>query len=105
MTLLAQADWTICHGGQNTIIESLLHGVPLLVFPGPIFERRFNARMVARAGAGRMGEREDFTTAWLTSAMTAHSQAAAVAERLGDRIRTCPGATGAVEAMTKTWNV
>jgi UDP:flavonoid glycosyltransferase YjiC (YdhE family) len=32
-------DWTICHGGQNTIIQSLVNDVPLLIFPGPIFRR------------------------------------------------------------------
>jgi hypothetical protein len=48
--LLPRCDWTICHGGQNTIIQSLLYGVPLLVFPGAIFERRFNARKLQQAG-------------------------------------------------------
>ncbi|MGD8604565.1 MAG: glycosyltransferase, partial [Anaerolineales bacterium] len=50
--LLPMCDWTICHGGQNTIIQSLLYDVPLLIFPGPIFERRYNARKVQEAGAG-----------------------------------------------------
>jgi UDP:flavonoid glycosyltransferase YjiC (YdhE family) len=104
--LLPHTDWTITHAGQNTIIESLMYGVPLLMFPGPIFERRFNARMVARAGAGAMGERENFTVDWLTSAMAfGGSSAAGSARRLGDRIRSYPGAPGAVEAMTKTWNL
>lgn len=92
-TLLPHAEWTICHGGQNTIIESLLYGVPLLLFPGPIFERRFNARKVAQAGAGFMGEREDFTVGWLTASMKAQRQARAAAERLGDRIRSYKGAS------------
>lgn len=30
-TVLPGADWTLCHGGQNTIIQSLRRGVPLLV--------------------------------------------------------------------------
>jgi UDP:flavonoid glycosyltransferase YjiC (YdhE family) len=104
-TLLPHTEWTICHGGQNTIIESLLYGVPLLVFPGPIFERRFNARKVAQAGAGFMGERNDFTVGWLTTSMKGQHQAKAASERLGDRIRSYKGATGAVETMTTAWSL
>lgn len=102
-TVLPHAEWTICHGGQNTIIESLLFGVPLLMFPEPIFERRFNARQVTQAGAGLMGEREDFTVEWLTTSMKAQRQARSAAERLGDRICSYRGAAGAVDTMTKTW--
>lgn len=103
--LLPHTEWTICHAGQNTIIESLLHGVPLLLFPGPIFERRFNARMVARAEAGLLGEREEFTSSWLAAAMADRSPAGAAAARLGDRIRSYPGPTGAIDGMVKTWNL
>src|SRR6266545_2803496 len=63
--LLPHCDWTLCHGGQNTIMQSLCYGVPLLTFPGPIFERRFNAQKVQQAGAGLMGEVTDFTVRWL----------------------------------------
>jgi hypothetical protein len=47
--VLPHCDWTLCHGGQNTIIQSLLHGYRCWCFP---------ARMVAQAGAGVMGEWE-----------------------------------------------
>ena len=63
--VLPYCRWTLCHAGQNTIIHSLRHGVPLLLFPGPIFERRYNAQKVVAAGAGLMGEVDDFTAAWL----------------------------------------
>lgn len=97
--LLPQTEWTICHGGQNTIIESLLHGVPLLVFPGPIFERRFNAGKVEGAGAGLMGEREDFNLDWLNAALNCREASAARAAELGARIRSYGGAGAAVEAI------
>lgn len=102
--LLPLADWTICHGGQNTVIESLMHGVPVLAFPGPIFERRFNARMVTRAGAGFLGEKEDFTVEWLTASMAAEGTTVK-AEHLGNRIRSYPGARGAIDIMTRTWGL
>lgn len=97
--ILPYADFTLCHGGQNTIIQSLLNGVPLLIFPGPIFERRYNARKVQEAGAGRMGELPNFTPAWLTAVLADQAQMAQAAVRLGTRIRAYGGAPQAVTAL------
>jgi UDP:flavonoid glycosyltransferase YjiC (YdhE family) len=51
LTLLARADAVICHGGHNTVCESLWHGVPLVIAPirddQPIL-----AAQVVEAGAG-----------------------------------------------------
>jgi UDP:flavonoid glycosyltransferase YjiC (YdhE family) len=99
--LLPQCDWTICHGGQNTIIESLMHDVPLIVFPGPIWERRYNAQMVKQAGAGLMGEVNQFTVEWLRAALERQSECAGRAADLGKRIRSYGGAAAAVEAIEK----
>ena len=43
---------TINHGGQNSIVSGLIHGVPQIIVPGKIFERRFNATCVAENKAG-----------------------------------------------------
>ncbi len=98
--VLPRCDWVLCHGGQNTIIQSLLNGVPLLVFPGPVFERRFNARKVQEARAGWMGERDQFTAGWLKQALASRQRCAPKAARLGERIRSYGGADAAVEAIT-----
>jgi UDP:flavonoid glycosyltransferase YjiC (YdhE family) len=98
-TLLPRCDWTICHGGQNTIIQSLLHGVPLIIFPGPIFERRYNARKVEEAGAGVMGEVNQFTAEWLRAAFAKQQTCAPRAEVLGERLRSYGGPPAAVEAI------
>ena len=50
--LLPHAALMIHHGGQNSIIDALLYGVPQIVCPGRVFERKFNAEMLARNGAG-----------------------------------------------------
>ncbi|NCB36442.1 MAG: hypothetical protein EOM58_10410 [Clostridia bacterium] len=100
-SVLPGADWTLCHGGQNTIIQSLRRGVPLLVFPGPIFERRFNAQKVAEAGAGRMGELNQFSAAWLVEALAQQAQYAAGAARLQAQIHSYGGAEQAVAALEK----
>lgn len=97
--VLPYCDWTICHGGQNTIIQSLMNRVPLLVFPGPIFERRYNARKVQEMGAGRMGEVNDFTAEWIVRALEKQPGCAVKAGQLSARIHSYGGAKTAVEAM------
>jgi UDP:flavonoid glycosyltransferase YjiC (YdhE family) len=102
-TVLPHCDWTLCHGGQNTIIQSLRQDVPLIIFPGPILERRFNARRVQRVGAGTMGEVNQFTPGWLSKTMEQRAERAPHAARLGERIRSYGGAPAAIEAISQ-WN-
>jgi UDP:flavonoid glycosyltransferase YjiC (YdhE family) len=97
--LLPFCDWTICHGGQNTIIQSLLNDVPLLIFPGPIFERRYNARKVQEAGGGLWGEVDQFTVEWLESAMARREEILPGTAALGARLRSYGGPQAAVEAI------
>ncbi|MGB7537681.1 MAG: hypothetical protein WBM17_04010 [Anaerolineales bacterium] len=101
--LLPHCDWTFCHGGHNTIIQSLANKVPLVIFPGPIFERRFNAGRVQAAGAGRFGEIPDFNPEWIAEAMRTREACAANAARLGEMIRSLGGAPRAVERM-EAWH-
>lgn len=99
--LLPRCDWTICHGGQNTIIQSLLNGVPLIVFPGAVFERRYNAGKVAKAGAGIMGEVDQFKFDWLIANLKERVVYASRAEKLGESMRSYGGPSTAVEAIEK----
>ena len=101
--VLPLCDWTICQGGQNTIIQSLIYGVPLLIFPGPIFERRYNARKVEEAGAGLMGEVNEFTVQWLRASLEQQAECAFQAAALGERIRSYGGASAAVKAI-RQWD-
>lgn len=52
LALLRRASAMISHGGANSVMESLAHGVPLLVSP-ICNDQPHNARFVAAAGAGR----------------------------------------------------
>jgi UDP:flavonoid glycosyltransferase YjiC (YdhE family) len=53
LEVLAHADVMITHGGANSVIEALAHGVPLLV--SPICNDQFHqAELVQRAGFGRV---------------------------------------------------
>lgn len=99
--LMPRCDWVLCHGGHNTIIQSLTHQVPLIIFPGPVFERRFNARMVAERGAGRFAELPDFNPEWLATAMQGREECADRARELGAKITARGGARTAVEAIER----
>jgi UDP:flavonoid glycosyltransferase YjiC (YdhE family) len=96
---LPYCDWTICHGGQNTIIQSLRRGVPLIIFPGPIFERRYNAQKVQDAGAGVMGELDQFTPEWLQEVLLFQPEFEIGAKKLGDQILSLGGAPAAIKSM------
>ncbi len=52
----------INHGGQNSIADGLVYGVPLLVCPGKVFERKYNAQSIVKAGAGEELSVADFTS-------------------------------------------
>lgn len=58
--LLDDACLFINHGGQNSIVDGLLHGVPQITVPGKVFERRFNAESLVKNNAGIMIEQDDF---------------------------------------------
>ena len=50
--LLDETVLLINHGGQNSIVDGLIHGVPQIMVPGKVFERRYNAASVAKNKAG-----------------------------------------------------
>jgi hypothetical protein len=51
LELLPKIDVFVTHGGMNSVNEGLYFGLPLVVVPQQI-EQVFNARQVARTGAG-----------------------------------------------------
>ena len=51
-TLLPRARVFVNHGGQNSVMDALAYGVPQVIYPGKVFERRFNAESIQKAGAG-----------------------------------------------------
>jgi zeaxanthin glucosyltransferase len=60
LELLARADAFVTHGGANSVMEGMYHGVPLLVVP-LTSDQPLQARLVERAGAGIAVERADLT--------------------------------------------
>jgi UDP:flavonoid glycosyltransferase YjiC (YdhE family) len=99
--VLPHCDWTLCHGGQNTVIQSLMNSVPLMIFPGSIFERRYNANKVQAAGAGWIGELDEFNLEWLHASLASYPICVPQAARLGHVIRSYGGASAAVDAIAR----
>ena len=96
--LLPRAALLIDHGGQNSLMDGLRYGVPQLICPGKVFERRFNAQSAACHGAGLVLTLGEFTAERVRSAaarLTTEAAFAQNARALGDAL-TALGGTGAV---------
>lgn len=60
-TLLPYCLLFIHHGGQNSMIDGLIYGVPQLICAGKVFERKYNAQSIVKIGAGIEISYKDFT--------------------------------------------
>jgi zeaxanthin glucosyltransferase len=69
LDLMARVDAVVCSGGQSTVNEALLNGVPLVVAPIRLGELAV-AEQVERAGAGITVSFADATPALLAEAVT-----------------------------------
>lgn len=58
--LLPQSVLYINHGGQNSVIDGLIYGVPQLICAGKVFERKYNAQSIVKIGAGLEISYEEF---------------------------------------------
>ncbi len=58
--LLPQSVLYINHGGQNSVIDGLIYGVPQLICAGKVFERKYNAQSIVKTGAGLEIPYKDF---------------------------------------------
>ena len=53
-SVIKNTDLMIFHGGQDSMMTSLLNGVPSIVIPGRHFERAFNAVQLEKTGATKI---------------------------------------------------
>jgi UDP:flavonoid glycosyltransferase YjiC (YdhE family) len=77
--LLPGSAGVVHHGGANTVLTALVHGVPQLVVPDA-GDRRHNAGLVHTRGVGLVGARRDVTPALLRRLITQDALAVAAAE-------------------------
>jgi len=94
----------INHGGQNSIMTGLMYGVPQIIYPGNIFERKYNAASVVNLGAGVTLAKNEFTAERIGKIMDAFKETptyAANAKKAGENLLDLGGAGKAVEAIEK----
>ena len=87
--MLDEAVLFINHGGQNSIADGLIHGVPQIVIPGKVFERRYNAIKLKENKAGVCMSADDFTAERLKALaerVTASGRMRVNAKLLGDKL-------------------
>ncbi len=87
--LLDEAVLFINHGGQNSIVDGLIHGVPQIMIPGKVFERRYNAQSVADNEAGAAITYQELSSskvAAVSGKLISSKQVAENAKRLGDKL-------------------
>ena len=102
MTALAAADLLVGRAGSSTLAEAAALGLPMVVVPYPHAggHQRANAEVLARAGAARLVEDDDFDAAALLDAISiveqpsVHLSMSAAARELGR-----PGAAAAIVAI------
>ena len=91
--LLNESIVFINHGGQNSVVDGLIYGVPQIVIPGKVFERKFNASLVEDHNAGIVVSYKDCSAHTLRSAfdkIIGSDDMIANAKKLGDKL-TEPG--------------
>jgi UDP:flavonoid glycosyltransferase YjiC (YdhE family) len=68
--LMKHCDLVIHHGGQNTMVQSIMEQVPAIIFPGLHFERYFNAKKAEEIGCAVVKKNEEFTSKILLTTVT-----------------------------------
>lgn len=96
--LLPSAAVFLSHGGQNSLVDGLLYGVPQLIYPGKVFERQYNAESIVKNKAGIRLAEDEFTAKNIRDAvgvLTSDDSFLENSKRLG-MVLTAPGGTDAV---------
>lgn len=92
----------INHGGQNSIMTGLMYGVPQIICPGNVFERRYNAASIVNLGAGVSLEAGDFnadTIEKIISDFNGNSIYAESSKKTGRQLFSLGGVNKVVDVM------
>lgn len=104
--LFPRAAVYINHGGQNSMMDGFLYGIPQLVYPGKVFERKYNADSVVKNGAGIAINVSEFSPDSVSKAvhrLTSDESFRANAEGLGKSLRCLGGATAVLDYISSSF--
>jgi len=102
--LLDESVLFINHGGQNSIMDGLLHGVPQLVVPGKVFERRYNAESLVNNNAGAIISHTEFKGTFIRSKAESLIQSEKVhenAKKLGKKLELQGGIDNIIQCINQ----
>lgn len=100
--LLNDAVLFLNHGGQNSVIDGLIYGVPQLICPGRVFERIYNAGSVEKLGAGHLLELDEFKSEMIkteSEKLMDDSNYRESAVLIGDKLKSLNGMDCIVDCM------
>lgn len=100
--LMPEAIAYINHGGQNSIMTGLIYGIPQIVCPGNVFERRYNAASIANLKSGIILETNDFNSEKIKNIINEfniNNTYANNSKKAGEKLLILGGASKAVQAI------
>ena len=84
----------INHGGQNSMIDGLIYGVPQLICPGRVFERIYNGKSVENLGAAKVLSLDEFKSEIIkaeSEKLINDNQFRKNSKLIGDKLKSCGG--------------
>jgi uncharacterized protein (TIGR00661 family) len=103
--LLPKTAVFINHGGQNSIMDALYYGVPQIICPGKVFERKYNAESVACKKAAVTLQVKDFNADTIKQSVkmiSSDKQYAQNAKELGNSLTLLGGADEIIKRI-ESW--
>ena len=102
--LLNDALLFINHGGQNSMIDGLIYGVPQLICLGRVFERIYNGKSVENLGAAKVLNLDEFKAEIIRDVSEKLINDNVFRENsklLGDKLKSCGGIDCIIDAINE----
>lgn len=102
--LLNGAVLFINHGGQNSMVDGLIYGVPQLICPGRVFERIYNGKSVENLGAAKVLNIDEFKSEIIkaeSEKLINDDGFRENSKRIGDKLKSCGGIDCIIDAINE----
>ena len=102
--LLKSAVLFINHGGQNSMVDGLIYGIPQLICPGRVFERIYNGKSVENLGAAKVLNLEEFKSEIIkveSEKLINDTIFRENSKLIGDNLKSCGGIDCIIDAINE----